>query len=203
MAIPAFDEAMIRAHSSAESFSRGEDYYTDGSVLSLVRRGDQLHAEVQGSGYQPYTVTVELDGDEITDAGCSCPYDWGGWCKHIVAALLACGDDPDLVEERPPLSALLAGLDADQLRGLIEKLADAWPETVAVVERWLATGAGQIEAKSTGVVTPPPLLTFDLTTIRRQVRAAMRRGAEGMDDYLAQIEKLLENGQPRDALTLL
>lgn len=203
MAIPSFNRATIRSQSSAESFNRGEEYWSDGSVLSIVQRGDQIVAEVQGSGYQPYTVTVELDGDKIVDADCTCPYDWGGWCKHIVAALLACGEEPERVEERPSLTDLLAGLDAQQLRSLIVRLAAAWPETVAVVERWLATGAAQTKTTSAAIATPPPTITLDLPAIRRQIKAVVRRGSEGMDDYLRQAERLLENGQSRDALALL
>jgi uncharacterized Zn finger protein len=207
MTIPIFDEATIRAGSSVESYNRGKEYYAEGAVLSIVQRGETLHMEVQGSGYQPYTVTVELDGDEIVGADCSCPYDWGGWCKHIVAALLACRGEPETVEERPSLSALLADLNADQLRRLIEKLADVWPEAVSRVERWVATGmvpqlAGPT-APPAATAAPSTLLTFDLTTIRRQVRAAVRRGGEGMDDYLTQVRQIMENRQFRDALTLL
>lgn len=198
------DRAIIRAQSTGESFSRGEEYYEDGAVLSLVWRGDALHAEVEGSSYQPYTVTAEFTDAGIAAADCTCPYDWGGWCKHIVAALLACAEEPEKVEERPALSDLLAGLDADQLRALIEKLAQAWPETVEVVERWVALGkVAQSAQSSPAVQTQRPTVTFDLATIRRQVRAAMRQGSDGMDDYLVQVEQLLEGDQARDALHLL
>ncbi len=198
------DKAIIRAQSSGESFSRGEEYFEEGAVLSLVWRGDTLHAEVEGSSYQPYTVTAEFTDAGIATADCTCPYDWGGWCKHIVAALLACAEEPERVEERPALSDLLAGLDADQMRALIEKLAQAWPETVEVVERWVALGKVAQPAQSSPTAqTQRPTVTFDLTTIRRQVRTAMRQGSDGMDDYLVQVEQLLENDQPRDALHLL
>lgn len=44
-----------------------------------------MKAKVQGS--QLYEVRLELDEPDF-DAVCTCPYDWGGYCKHIVATLL-------------------------------------------------------------------------------------------------------------------
>jgi uncharacterized Zn finger protein len=73
------DESTIHDHASPESYRRGEDYYRQGVVLSVVRRGDALQAEVAGSDFAPYRVRITFDGDAITSATCSCPYDWGGW----------------------------------------------------------------------------------------------------------------------------
>ena len=47
------------------------------------------------------------------DANCSCPYDWGGYCKHIVAVLLAYLHEPEKVTERPSVDELLADLGRD------------------------------------------------------------------------------------------
>jgi len=41
----------------------------------------------------------------ITDAtirGCTCHYDWGGYCKHIVAVLLTFIRDRAEIADRPP-----------------------------------------------------------------------------------------------------
>ncbi len=100
-------ETTVRQYATPESFRRGRDYYEQGAVLSLARRGDQLLAEVEGSQYEPYRVRITFDEGGITGAFCSCPYDWGGWCKHVVAVLLACRREPDLIEERPTLDELL------------------------------------------------------------------------------------------------
>jgi uncharacterized Zn finger protein len=53
-----------------------------------VRRGDRLTAHVEGSDFAPYEVTIELHDGGIPGTRCSCPYDWGGACKHVVAVLL-------------------------------------------------------------------------------------------------------------------
>src|SRR5947209_1755066 len=96
-------EALIRQNAAAESVQRGRQYFREGAVASLVRRGAAIEAEVEGSEPAPYRVRVGFDEGGITDAECSCPYDWGGWCKHIVATLLACLEAPETLEERPPL----------------------------------------------------------------------------------------------------
>lgn len=75
----------IRALASAESFARGQSYLDDGAVSDLVQRGDRLTAEVEGSEFEPYQVSLRLHDGGVADAHCTCPYDWGGYCKHIVA----------------------------------------------------------------------------------------------------------------------
>lgn len=204
MNFPMLDEKIIRDNASAESFRRGKDYFGEGAVLSLTRRGNQLFAEVQGSGYDPYIVTVEMADDEILYAGCTCPYDQGGWCKHIVATLLACREEPETVVERQPIANLLADLNTAQLRSLIETVIEQWPDTLDFIERWVGTSAAS-SSNQTAVALPRPAvtLTVDLATIRRQVQALASRGVDGIDDYLTQITQLLNSGQAEDAMAVL
>ena len=49
MAVPFPDDMAIRALASRESFDRGREYWRRGAVSELVKRGDTLTAEVQGS----------------------------------------------------------------------------------------------------------------------------------------------------------
>src|SRR5689334_17919049 len=131
---PTLTEAQLRAITSPESLRRGREYYQRGAVESLARRGNRLEAEVQGSDYEPYQVTVTLGPTGVVAEGCTCPYDWGGACKHVVAALLAYLNEPEAVEDRPPLDQLLAPLDRDQLQGLVLALAEGDPALAARVE---------------------------------------------------------------------
>ncbi|MGB6239075.1 MAG: SWIM zinc finger family protein, partial [Bradyrhizobium sp.] len=112
---------MIRALANAESFARGRSYASDGSVSDLLRRGDRLTAEVEGSEFEPYQVSIRLHGDGVADAHCTCPYDWRGYCKHIVAVLLKFADKKTPVIERKPIAELLAELDQARLIELLEK----------------------------------------------------------------------------------
>src|ERR671939_147565 len=114
VASPPLTEAQVRALASPESFRRGREYSQQGAVEGPGHRGDRLEAEVAGSQYEPYQVTVTRGPAGVVTEGCTCPYDWGGACKHVVAALLAYLGDPDAVEERPPLASVLAPLNREQ-----------------------------------------------------------------------------------------
>ncbi len=131
-------EARVREQSSSESFRRGEDYYRQGTVLSLTLRGGVLRSEVAGSQFAPYEVRVAFDEAGITGAACSCPYGWGGWCKHIVAALLACIHEPESVKERRALEEVLSGLDRDELQAILLRLAEHDPSLIDVIESELS-----------------------------------------------------------------
>ncbi|HET7160129.1 MAG TPA: SWIM zinc finger family protein, partial [Burkholderiales bacterium] len=133
--IPSLSEATIRAHASPESYSRGRSYYARGAVANIVLRGNLLAGAVEGSEYTPYRVRVSFDAGGITSATCSCPYNFGGWCKHIVALLLAALYDNAAIESRPPLDELLADLDRTQLQALLTSLAERDADLTDAIER--------------------------------------------------------------------
>lgn len=51
-------EETIRQNAEPQTFARGRDYYRQGAVRALERRGDVLEAEVEGSDIAPYAVAV-------------------------------------------------------------------------------------------------------------------------------------------------
>ncbi|HVI64458.1 MAG TPA: SWIM zinc finger family protein [Bradyrhizobium sp.] len=122
-----------------ESFARGRSYFDDSAVSDLVRRGDRLTAEVEGSELAPYRVSIRLHDGGVTEARCSCPYDLGGYCKHIVAVLLKFADEGTRAIERKPLAKLLRELDQSRLIELLEKRAESDSELAAWMEAELAT----------------------------------------------------------------
>ncbi len=221
MTIPSLSEAAIRRQATAESFSRGESYYQGGAVVSLVQRGNVLQAEVEGSQYEPYRVQVTFDEGGVSGAACDCPYDWGGWCKHIVAALLACLREPDLVEERPTLDELLAGLDREQLRDLLLHLAVRDPYTADEIESQIALSQATPGESETGVSpkdAPQRRTPIDPQPIRRQVSGILHsldrmRSSEAywhvssvvdqVHQLLHQVQGFIEAGDGRNALLLL
>ncbi|HET6567786.1 MAG TPA: SWIM zinc finger family protein [Rhodothermales bacterium] len=136
--LPGLTEAFLWQHASAEVVGRGQDYYASGAVTSVVQRGREIQAQVEGSSFEPYQVRITFDDGGITEAGCSCPYDWGGWCKHVVAVLLTCLRDPDAVDERPSLDILLQDMSREQLIDVLRDLAAHDPDLTARVElAWL------------------------------------------------------------------
>ncbi len=154
MVLPELTEAMVRRVATEESFERGYEYYDEGAVLSLIMREGVLHASVEGSNPQPYTVRCIFDERGVTSATCTCPYDWGGWCKHIVATLLAVIHEPETIEERPPLATLLNGLDREQLQGLLLKLVEREPSLQETVEE-------ELSRKSAGAQTIDSAVAVD------------------------------------------
>ncbi|TKX74598.1 hypothetical protein EXE46_07800 [Halorubrum sp. GN11_10-6_MGM] len=79
----------IRALCTEQSFERGRNYYQQDRVQELHIDGGEISATVRGSNY--YDVAIDVTTDPIRTR-CSCPYDYAGDCKHIVAVLLAVDD---------------------------------------------------------------------------------------------------------------
>ena len=65
---------------------RGYEYFKKGYITDVDDLGDgDYEATVEGS--ETYTVRLHVEGNEVTDYECDCPYDWGAVCKHVVAVL--------------------------------------------------------------------------------------------------------------------
>lgn len=143
MPIRPLDESAIRALASRESFERGRDYWRRGAVANLIQRGEELTADVEGSDVAPYRIRIRFHGGTVTEAHCTCPYEWGGCCKHIVATLLAMADDPTAVIERPPFLDLLRALDRETLIDLMLRRLSWDPELAGWLEAELAASPRQ------------------------------------------------------------
>ncbi len=214
-----FTEATIRQFTTAESFRRGEEYYERGAVISLIRRGNVLQAEVEGSQYEPYRVRVTFDTGGITGAVCTCPYDWGGWCKHIVATLLAALDEPEEIEEHPEVAEMLARLNRDQLQALVLKLIERHPDLADWIEGQVTIVQNTSAETAGGTSQPRQRQTpIDAGAIRCQVRYALHsldrmRDSEAywhMGEMVDEARQVLdqawayiEGGDGRNALAVL
>ncbi|MBI3977407.1 MAG: SWIM zinc finger domain-containing protein [Chloroflexi bacterium] len=220
---PNLTEDTIRRIATPESFERGRQYCDRGAVGQIVRRGDQIEAEVEGSEYTPYRIRITLSPNGIAETDCTCPYDRGGACKHVVATLLAYLHQPESVEDRPTIASLLAGLNRDQLQAVLLAMAERQPALAGEIEREVqlqqsqaaaaaaATAAGSSAARQRR--TP-----VDASSFRRQVRAALHsldrlRSSEaywhvgGVVDEVRRVAEqarpFVEAGDGRDALTIL
>ncbi|MFR9547201.1 MAG: SWIM zinc finger family protein [Rikenellaceae bacterium] len=66
---------------------RGLQYFKQGKVLEVSNEGDGVVvAEVEGSS-ENYTTYLQIKDDMVVDSRCSCPYDFGPVCKHVVALI--------------------------------------------------------------------------------------------------------------------
>ncbi|MBC7336147.1 MAG: SWIM zinc finger family protein, partial [Clostridia bacterium] len=109
-------------------------------------------------------------------ASCTCPR--GGFCKHIVALLLAYIHEPETFREVPPLEALLAALTREDLEALIANMVQREPSLLALVERAVALPSGS---------------SVDAATLRREVGRALRH--ENPDDIEADLRDLLKRAE--------
>lgn len=67
---------------------RGYSYYRSRNVEDLSIRKDKITATVYGS--EEYDVSILMDGREIKEMECTCPYaEDGNYCKHMAAVLYA------------------------------------------------------------------------------------------------------------------
>lgn len=63
-------------------YSRGVSYYKQGNIISAKINDSVLSARVFGT--EEYQIRIEC----FSNYYCTCPYDFGGYCKHVVAVLL-------------------------------------------------------------------------------------------------------------------
>lgn len=199
MSIPQLSETTLRRQATAPSFERGESYYQCGAVGHLQQRGNTLQAEVEGSEVEPYTVCLTFDDSGLTAADCSCPYSFEGWCKHIVATALACLRQPESIEERPTLEALLERLDLPQTRGLVRELVAEQPRLMETVDDYVQQLVEPTSSQQPA--TPTRRSPVDPASYRRAVqqilRGAVRDWESGRDDDSIQydLQALIDKAQ--------
>jgi uncharacterized Zn finger protein len=121
-------EEIVRSLSTAKSFERGREYYQSGAVNSVSRRGDVLTGDCEGSSDFSYHLRVEMDANGILAASCSCPYQFEGICKHLVALLLRYIYKPEEFIQQEGITEMLSGLDRDELVRLFDKLTERDPD---------------------------------------------------------------------------
>jgi len=105
MSLPSFSEHTVRSLSTQASFLKGKRYLYDNAVGVVESDGTRYWAKVQGT--RPYRVTVYERNGEL-HAECTCPYNFGGICKHSVATMLK------IIEEGPKW-AKIPGLSPSEM----------------------------------------------------------------------------------------
>lgn len=139
--MPTITESAVRALATPESFLRGKEYYEQDAISNAPIQGNLLTADCAGTSAPFYRVRVELDDAGIRSADCTCPYEYGGFCKHIVALLLHFSHDPKEFATRQAPAEMLAELDRDDLLALVTKLVERDPTLYDFVQAALAKPA--------------------------------------------------------------
>ncbi len=166
---PKITEAVIRASASTQSFQRGQELFRSFSLSNLARQGQTISGECEGTSAPFYQVRVELDGGGIRSAICSCLYNFGGHCKHIVALLLAYAHEPEQFVVRKEAAELLAELSREQLQTIVTKLLTERPE----LYDWFAAAMAVPTAAGKGQKKTAKRKKVDVSVYRRQVKSIM------------------------------
>ena len=113
--------------SKAKSFERGGNLYLSEAIFGTYRLGNSIYGKCAVSENQIYDLEVNFD-DHVRDAHCSCPYDRGGLCKHLVAFLLTFVFEEEKFNEALDIPIILEPLDRENLIVLISKLVGEKPD---------------------------------------------------------------------------
>lgn len=159
--LPRLTIDLIKASCSDRSFERGEEYYRNGAIIRPIRHlseeypGVILTAECEGTSDQNYRVSAFLTENGISDADCSCPYDWGGYCKHIVALLLVylnekekfSRDEEEALPDLEKIAAKLMVQGKENLVVLFLAMLKEEPSLIQLMRTYIACWEGYFSAK--------------------------------------------------------
>lgn len=187
-------EEEISRYTTSKVYTRGVELYQQNAVRNLTLLGDRITAQVKGT-YQPYyTVTVGLEEGEVAWAECNCDYEFEGWCKHIVAALLTCVHQPERIEVLEPVLPTIENLEHEDARALLSELARQDP---AVAERIDALMAQRTARRQLAPHHPPPVRVSDFAP------NYVSRSVEILKESGELIQQLIEQGQYETAFQLI
>ncbi len=212
MSLPKLTESIIRSGAAAQSFQRGQAYYQEGAISNTSRQGHILRGKCAGTQEPFYQIQVELDEAGIAQTHCSCPYEYGGYCKHLVALLLTYVHHPKRFTLRQEPAELLADLSQEDLVALVTKLLQDKPELYDWVEAAISV------PPSSSKTAKKKRKKVDAEVYRRQVSGIVHsldrmRASEaywqvgGLVGELRQVQatamKFLDAGDADTALTIL
>ncbi len=175
--MPALSEDDIRDLASPQSLERGFNYFHNDTLFNMRQVGNELHGDCRGSSYTPYRVSVQLGPDGFISAQCTCPYDWGGICKHIVALLLAWVHKPEVFQSIAHTDERLADKSKEELITLILEMLKREPD----LERLLDLPLG-----------PNPEKPFDLDAYRQRIEFIFLDEFTDLDKLVFEIAAIAE-----------
>ena len=187
---------------------RGREYYQEERVVAL-EQSDEGAWSAQVQGTERYQVHVEWNPEGEFFCQCSCPYDRGPVCKHVIAVLYAIQDlGPDAAS---PHRIGFPESKSEQVEEILEGLPRA--DLVKLLVE-LAAGDREIAFKIRARYGEP---APDKATYLRMAREALRMGenrhrfisywgaaraAEGLDALLSKGRDLLRRGDPGGAVPI-
>ena len=197
-------EDIIRGRANDQSYEKGRAYYRSGAIYNpswqSVEGGVVLTAQCEGSTAPSYRLRAELDAGGVRSASCTCPYDWGGDCKHIVALLLMYLHKQGEFSEQKHLGDLLADMERDSLVALINRLVERNPDLYDEIE--MAIPIVEAGASKSTTTKKKRKTQVSEETYRKQVRRIFKqsRYEDYYDDwhepaYISDLEDVLETAK--------
>ncbi len=166
MSRPHITLSQIRERAAPKTYARGESIYLNKDISETALRGNVIEGMCEaGSQPDPYQVQATITGEGIIDTACTCLYDFGGDCKHVVALLLTYLNSPNSFEERVPLADVLESRDKSELIALIRQMVKRYPDLKSLIERPIPHE----------VTSETPL---DTKSYRKELRQALRKQRE-------------------------
>ncbi|MCR4404355.1 MAG: hypothetical protein NUW06_03560 [Candidatus Acetothermia bacterium] len=180
MRLAKLTEAEIKRRCDEQVWQRGEDYYRSGRVRRCLKSARGLQAQVHGTTVYDVRIT-ERRGKLI--AICTCPFaqSWEGYCKHIVATLLAWLEEPERFVSTEGFQGTLKKKTKGELVEILSRICEAYPR---IAQDFLGVGEREFNPRaaveevleaSLDECTPPELMRR-LEPIASRAEAALARG---------------------------
>jgi tetratricopeptide (TPR) repeat protein len=190
----------VRELAGGKAFSRGQEYYRNGSVELLSVTPKRVVAQVAGT--EDYRTVLTGRGTEI-GGECSCPAfeDWG-FCKHMVATALAAnaagdGAEAEAVGAQSRMRKWLESKSVDGLVDMILELAERDLDLFRKLDIESAVGATDDKTVEARLRKAIDSATRAATYVDNRHAAGWRVGVEAALDALADIAS-----GPRAAIAL-
>ena len=211
-------EKIVRDRASDQSYEKGRAYYRSGAIYNpswqSVEGGIVLTAYCEGSTAPSYRLRVELDAGGVRSADCTCPYDWGGDCKHIIALLFMYLHKPNEFSEQKSVGDLLVGMERDSLVVLINHLVERNPDLYDEIE--MTISIVEVGGPKSGTAKKKRKTQVSEETYRKQVRRIFKQSRydyyddwnkpahlDDLEGILETAKKFLEAGDAEGALIIL
>ncbi|MEK7168596.1 MAG: SWIM zinc finger family protein [Patescibacteria group bacterium] len=111
--------------SNSDIYKRGKEYFNQGRVIKTWKEKNKDLALVQGA--DTYEVALYFDGDCELVSKCSCPYEDGDICKHIVAVILSLSNikvtNNKKVESKENITDYVSNLNLKDAQEFISRIA--------------------------------------------------------------------------------
>lgn len=118
------------------TLNRGYNYYLDGYVEDISITKNKIKAVVYGN--HRYHVEIALNGDDVEDMSCDCPYAQDGFnCKHMAAVLFEW--ERRVTHPEIGHSEIIDDASDDDIRSFLLQLFNENPELVERFKQFTST----------------------------------------------------------------